>query len=582
MTESKERRLLWLLLTAASTSITVVITIISLSMGIHEIFPFLYLFPVIMVAYRYPEHGVEFSLFLGSLYIALVYLFGLSDIVFLSIGTAWFYVVVSVGVVMSSLSQGMRREEGRYKSIFNSSQAGIFVLDKGAMKVLEVNGMCARTLGYKPRELAGTPLSTIWPDQEQSANLLGRINTLFCLVDTDVKLRDRHGSIREVLLSASPVDEKRIVCSFIDITERKAIEEALFDSEIKFRNIVEKSLAGVYMIQDDRFVYVNPTFARIHGHTVSSLMSTIHPRDLVFDMDQERMAELERQYRVEGLGPFHYEVRHIRADGEVISVEVRESIVEYHGKPAIMGTALDVTETRKNRNALKSANEKLNLLSSITRHDLLNQITAVMGFVDLATEDGDHEQVHSYLGKASSVIQRMYKLLQFTRDYQNLGLHTPEWMDVQQTFTRAASMLSVPDLTIVVLTGNLQLYADPLLEKVFYNLIENSIRHGGHVTRIELRYEEIPDGLLLVYSDDGMGVTPENKDAIFKRAYGSNHGYGLFLCQQILTLTDMRIVENGEQGRGARFEISIPKGNFRFAEIGIEHRAPKTVLEAGI
>lgn len=582
MNESKERRHLWLLLTAASTSITVIITIISLSRGIHEIFPFLYLFPVILVAYRYPERGVEFSLFLGSLYIALVYLFGLSDIVFLSIGTAWFYVVVSVGVVMSSLSQGLRREEGRYKSIFNSSQAGIFVLEKETMKILEVNGMCARTLGYRTRELAGTPLSTIWPDKEQSSSLLGRINTLFCLVDTDVKFRDRHGSMREVLLSASPIDEKRIVCSFIDITERKAIEEALLDSEIKFRNIVEKSLAGVYMIQDGRFVYVNPTFARIHGHTVSSLINDLHPGDLVYELDRGRIAEIEKQYGMEGGGPFHYEVRHTRADGEVIYVEVRESIVEYHGKPAIMGTALDVTETRKNRNALKSANEKLNLLSSITRHDLLNQITAVMGFVDLASEDGDHGQVQSYLGKASSVIQRMYKLLQFTRDYQNLGMQAPAWMDVQSTFTKVSSMFAVPELTTAVLTGSLQLYADPLLEKVFYNLIENSLRHGGHVTRIELRYEEMADGILLVYTDDGVGVPSEDKDTIFRRAYGSDHGYGLFLCQQILMLTDMGIVENGEPGRGARFEISVPKGNFRFADMGIGHRVTRTVLEAGI
>lgn len=564
MQDIRENRLLLFTVVVALSAVTVIITILSLTWGVHEVFPFLYLLPVILVSYYYPRWGVKFSLLLGSVYIALVYLFGLSDIVFLSISTAWFYVVISVGVVLSSLSQGMMHEEMKYKGVFNNSQSGIFILERPSMKLLEANRNCAKQLGYRPSELAGSSLSVIWPDTAGSERLLRRLSPLFCIMDMEVNLRDRHGKPRSVLLSASPIDEHKIVCSFVDITERKAIEESLLDSEIKFRNIVERSLAGVYMIQDDRFVYVNPKFAKIHGYTVDALLNHVKPSDLVYEADRWKSEDMRTLQDVENPGPFHYEIRHRCADRNVIIVERRESIVEYHDRPAVMGTLLDITESRKNRNALKTANEKLNLLGDLTRHDLLNQLTAVIGFVELAKEDEGGRCIHEYLSKAGGVLQRMSRLLQFTRDYQNLGVREPEWMDVRQTFTRAASMLDTSSVAVQHRVEGLQLYADPLLEKVFYNLIENSLRHGGRVTCIGLEYERREHGLLLVYTDNGTGIKPEEKQHLFSNASAREHGYGLFLCQQILSLTDMTIVERGEFGKGVCFEISVPRGNFRF------------------
>lgn len=570
---------LWFTSIVGTTALTIVITIVSLSYGFHQIFPLLYLFPVILVAYRYPRFGTLFSLFLGSIYLGLVFFFGLSDLIEISISTAWFYVVVSVGVVMSSLSRGMRREEGKYRSIFNSSQTGLLVVDSKKMKIKEANPTAAKILGYKQDELKGAFMPDIWPDGGDIDRFLGRMNELFNHYDAEVRLRDKRGSIHHVLLSASVLEEDLVVCSFIDITERRAIEEKLFESELKFRNIVEKSLSGVYMIQDGRYIYANPTFAGMHGLTVQSLMKNHAPKDLVFEGDRGKFAEMERHYQRMDLGPFHYEMRHRRADGEVIYIEAFESIAEYRGRPAIMGTAIDITEKRRNRDALKSANEKLHLMSELTRHDLLNQITAAMGFVALALEESEKVEAREFLERANMVMKRMHKLLAFTSDYQNLGVQAPVWMDVYQAFMNAASAFSSPLLTYSVSVGELQLYADPLLEKVFYNLIENSISHGGNVKRIELRYEDSASGLTLVYSDDGEGISAERKEEIFRRSTSSQSGYGLFLCRQILSLTQMSMVETGEYGRGARFEIFVPKGNYRFMEP--RQSAERTALGAG-
>jgi signal transduction histidine kinase len=107
------------------------------------------------------------------------------------------------------------------------------------------------------------------------------------------------------------------------------------------------------------------------------------------------------------------------------------------------------------------------------------------------------------------------------------------------------------------------LFADPLLEKVFFNLVDNSLRHGGNVTRITLEAVPSPGSLVLVYQDNGAGIPPEEKGEIFNRGYGKNTGYGLFLIREILSITGLSIKESGTQGEGARFEIHVPEGSFR-------------------
>jgi signal transduction histidine kinase len=113
--------------------------------------------------------------------------------------------------------------------------------------------------------------------------------------------------------------------------------------------------------------------------------------------------------------------------------------------------------------------------------------------------------------------------------------------------------------TLDVDTGSLSIYADPLIEKVFFNLVENAIRHGDGTDRIRFFCLARPGGVVLVCEDDGPGVLPQFKEAIFNRQYFKHTGFGLFLSREILEITGIRISENGEYGKGARFEIFIPE-----------------------
>ncbi len=98
------------------------------------------------------------------------------------------------------------------------------------------------------------------------------------------------------------------------------------------------------------------------------------------------------------------------------------------------------------------------------------------------------------------------------------------------------------------------------LKRFFFNLLDNSIRHGVWVNEIRVSYHLSGGDLIVVWEDNGVGVADNEKERIFELGFGKNRGFGLFLARKILSLTDITITENGEPGKGARFEITVPKG----------------------
>jgi signal transduction histidine kinase len=131
---------------------------------------------------------------------------------------------------------------------------------------------------------------------------------------------------------------------------------------------------------------------------------------------------------------------------------------------------------------------------------------------------------------------------------------------------QALSTLETGTLEVSVDLSGLEIFADPMLEKVFYNFIDNTMRHGEQVKKIGVSCRKEKDGLLLLYEDDGVGVAPEDKERIFDRGFGKNTGLGLFLVRAILRVTQITVSETGEQGKGVRFELHVPDGAYRFHE----------------
>ncbi|MGB9716023.1 MAG: PAS domain S-box protein [Thermodesulfovibrionales bacterium] len=142
-----------------------------------------------------------------------------------------------------------------------------------------------------------------------------------------------------------------------ELTERKQIEEALRESENKFRDLAEKSLVGIYLIQDGVYKYINPRLAEIFGYTVDEIIGKKTPKDLTHPEDWHLIEKSLREQLYSGKKEAHHNFRGIKKDGEVIYLESYGNRTVYHEQPAVIGTLLDITARKRAENSLKEEKE---------------------------------------------------------------------------------------------------------------------------------------------------------------------------------------------------------------------------------
>ena len=224
----------------------------------------------------------------------------------------------------------------------------------------------------------------------------------------------------------------------------------------------------------------------------------------------------------------------------------------------------DITERKRAEDALRLSNKKLNLLSSITRHDINNQLMIVNGFLECLHEDIRDPAYEKHFTRIADASDRIATLIRFTKEYEQIGVNAPVWQDCRAIADTATQHAPPGQVTVKNdLPADTEMYADPLLVKVCSNLIDNAVRHGGKVTTIRFSAGKRHGMHVVVCEDDGDGVPAEEKEKIFDRGFGKHTGFGLTLAREILDITGITIKECGEPGKGARFEMTVPKGMWR-------------------
>lgn len=223
----------------------------------------------------------------------------------------------------------------------------------------------------------------------------------------------------------------------------------------------------------------------------------------------------------------------------------------------------DISDRKQAEIALEAANRKLNLMYSITRHDILNKITALNCYLDLSGQITTAPAQNEYIKKEKEITGIIVEQIEFTGEYQKIGIGAPVWQDLEVVLLKAASRLDLKSIRLVNQLPRAEVFADPLFEKVFYNLIDNAIRYGGKISTITFSEKKSGNEYVITCEDDGEGIPAEDKSRLFVRGFGKNTGLGLFLSREILAITGITIAENGVFGQGARFEIRVPAGLFR-------------------
>ena len=226
----------------------------------------------------------------------------------------------------------------------------------------------------------------------------------------------------------------------------------------------------------------------------------------------------------------------------------------------------DIAERLRIESALAMANQKLTLLSQITRHDISNRVFALLVELDLAKDVAGKGEIQSSLDAIGKTAMTIQDQIAFTKDYQEIGAQFPGWHHADALIREAMEQLDTGDVEVAVDLDRIEIFADPMIGKVFYNLIDNALRHGDHSTRIVFtRHSSGPD-LVIVCEDDGVGIPETDKQHIFTKGFGKDSGLGLFLIREILSITGIAIRETGIPGKGARFEITVHPGDYRIED----------------
>jgi len=214
--------------------------------------------------------------------------------------------------------------------------------------------------------------------------------------------------------------------------------------------------------------------------------------------------------------------------------------------------------------SLTQVNTKLQLLGKMTQHDMLNTIQILTGYITMIKHVAPATQpLTEYVDEIDTLTRTLCDQVEFARDYQSIGIKKPVWQNLQEMVARALATVTSDGVTIATEVDPMEVYTDPLLERVIYNLATNAINHGKQTRRITISTEKKGSDLVIICEDDGVGIPEHLKEAIFKREHYANTGYGLLLAREILAITNLTIRETGTPGKGARFEILVPEGSYR-------------------
>jgi PAS domain S-box-containing protein len=469
----------------------------------------------------------------------------------------------------------LQKSELRFRRLLEQSfdaavihQDGVIVFaNEPAAGLLNVDG---------PSDLTGKPVMD-FVDPVSEKIVRERIRTMaespYSIVPpVEERFRRPDGTTIDAEVIASPTvygQKPAVLVLFRDISNRKAAEIALKESENRYRQILQHASDAIIIHEvtrkkPGRLIEVNRKACEMLGYSRDELLRMSIP-----DIDAPEQAGKvpEIQHRLFAGETVVFPAEHIAKDGKRIPVEVSNSLIELEGRTVVMAVIRDMRKQKRTEQVLRETNRKLALLSSITRHDLRNKVTALAGYLDLAKEKSGNPVMQEFIEKLEPITDSISGHIEYTRIYEDLGSVEPLWQDLRGII---ASLEVPPELTLVNGLPPVMVFGDPIISTVFSNLVDNTVRHGKHATTIRVSAAGHPEGLVIAWEDNGTGIPVKQKEKIFSQGYGKNTGLGLFLSREILAITGITIRETGVPKKGARFEILVPDDAYRFTGSGGE------------
>ncbi|MGA2161259.1 MAG: PAS domain S-box protein [Methanoregula sp.] len=342
-----------------------------------------------------------------------------------------------------------------------------------------------------------------------------------------------------------------------EMTRRENIEQQLLLTQFAMDNAADMVF---WVNRNGRADYANKAAVTGLGYTADEL-SNLTPEDVFALPVTNAWGDIWEHLKREGT--ITHKTVMIRKDGTRMPVEMLIRFLEYHKNEFACCFCRDISERIRMEHTLHLANKKLNVLTSLARHDIQNKITVLLGYLGRARKRERDPVVLGYLERQEHAAKAIRDEITITRDFKDLGADPPEWLDIRDVVAAAVTRYSESQVKFSVDLPAIFVYADRQMERVFSRLFENAVdaEHPPHFIRVFSRAEQ--ERFVVAVEYDGPGIRPEGKEKIFELGAETYGHRGLFIIREILSLTDITIEETGEYGNKARFEIGIPPVSYR-------------------
>ncbi|MEM2727321.1 MAG: PAS domain-containing sensor histidine kinase [Archaeoglobaceae archaeon] len=440
-----------------------------------------------------------------------------------------------------------------WKNIVDKMLTGVFISDP-TLKHLYANDMFCFATGYSNEELKNMDVLDLVhkDDFEKARKIVEKVMKGEAVVD-EIRYTTKYGKTRWVFGLFRPFyyrDRLYTVGNYIDITTTKKLEEKLRESEEFYRMLVNKSFAGIYILQKGKFVFLNRSVAVGSGYSEEELMK-MDPFQIIHPEDRGRVYQnyIEREAGIRVLEePNFWRIK--RKDGEERWITGRATRIIYKGEPAVYLTTIDTTAIHKANEDLRRKNEYLSLLSKILRHDILNDLAVIRGAIEVKES-----------AMLDIALERIDKIVEKINDIKSLeeAIGKLKLINVAELIKGAVDKYG--DEAIFNL--NIQdafVEANEALKSAIENIINNAILHS-QVSPVEITINVFKenDECIIEIADNGVGIPNEIKEKIFESGYSRRGGgLGLYLVKKIVEMFGGKVSVRDNVPRGALFEIRLP------------------------
>jgi PAS domain S-box-containing protein len=378
------------------------------------------------------------------------------------------------------------------------------------------------------------------------------------LVTVNRKLKKTQETLEESIVSRT--DELRGINRhlYAEIAQREKMEEQLLLTQFAMDNATDMIF---WIDQDARIKYANTLAAETLRYDINEILQRSFG-DIVPAYSLAAWDTLWQELKTGG--GLSRETTLVKRDGTRLPAEVKLSYLEYHGKQFIYCIGRDLSEHTRMKRALQESNKKLNVFSSIARHDIQNKITVLLGYLGRTRKAVSDPLLIEYLDRQEQAAKAIRTEINLTRDFKDLGANPPEWQNVRSVIENAAKPYSGSSLGITTDLPDIEIYADVQLDHVFDRLFESASGSGEKPVQVRIFAVRGDRNLRIIVEDDGDCIPAGEKDRLFELKGDGSGRRGLFIAREILSITGITLEETGESGTGSRFEVGIPEAYFRY------------------